>query len=72
MPFMSFSSSISRKIDDRNDTILLEDLRRAAALGVRGHHWRFGDMPPVEGLTRTDVAMIVAYVRELQRANGIN
>lgn len=40
--------------------------------GVRAHHWPFGNMPPVEGLTRADVRAIVAYVRELQRANGIN
>src|SRR6056297_1448495 len=40
--------------------------------GVQAHHWSFGDMPPVEGLTRSDVANIVAYVRTLQRANGIN
>lgn len=44
----------------------------AAKNGVRAHHWRFGNMPPVEGLTDGDVKMIVAYVRELQRANGIN
>ncbi len=44
----------------------------AAQNGVRSHHWRFGNMPPVEGLTRGDVMNIVAYVRELQRANGIN
>ena len=43
----------------------------AAQRGVRAHHWRFGDMAPVEGLTRADVKMIVAYVRELQRENGI-
>ena len=49
-----------------------ESFQRAAALGVRAHHWPFGNMPPVEGVTRADVAMIVAYVRELQRANGIN
>ena len=48
-----------------------ESFQRAVARGVRAHHWRFGDMPPVEGLTRRDVAGIVAYVRELQRANGI-
>jgi hypothetical protein len=29
-------------------------------------------MPPVAGLTRGDVTMIVAYIREVQRANGIN
>lgn len=44
----------------------------AAKNGVRAHHWRFGNMPAVEGVTDGDVKMIVAYVRELQRANGIN
>ena len=48
-----------------------ESFQRAVARGVPAHHWRFGDMPPVEGLTRRDVAAVVAYVRELQRANGI-
>ena len=48
-----------------------ESFQRAVAQGVRAHHWRFGDMPPVDGLTRRDVAEIVAYVRELQQANGI-
>lgn len=49
-----------------------ESFQRAVAQGVRGHHWPFGNMPPVEGLTRAEVALIVAYVRELQVANGIN
>jgi mono/diheme cytochrome c family protein len=49
-----------------------EAFQRAAAMGVRGHHWPFGDMPPVEGVTRGDVTMIIAYIRELQRANGIH
>jgi cytochrome c len=44
----------------------------AAATGVRRHHWPFGNMPPVEGVTTGDVTMIIAYIRELQRANGIN
>lgn len=44
----------------------------AARNGVRAHHWRFGNMPPVEGVTDSDVKMIIAYVRELQRVNGIN
>lgn len=39
--------------------------------GVRAHHWPFGDMPAQSGLTRADVGAIIAYVRELQRANGI-
>ena len=49
-----------------------ESFQRAVAMGVRSHHWRFGDMPPLEGLTRGDVAMVIAYIREIQRANGIN
>ena len=48
-----------------------ESFQRAVARGVRAHHWRFGNMPPVDGLTRREVSGIVAYVRELQRANGI-
>lgn len=43
----------------------------AAAQGVRAHHWRFGNMPPQDGVTAADVTAIIAYVRELQRANGI-
>lgn len=43
----------------------------AATRGVRQHHWTFGDMPPVPEASPQDVAAIIAYVRELQRANGI-
>jgi len=39
--------------------------------GVRAHHWPFGAMPPVPGLTRAEVLSIIAYVRALQRENGI-
>ncbi|SPJ30845.1 hypothetical protein TRM7615_04382 [Falsiruegeria mediterranea M17] len=49
-----------------------ESFQRAVAQGVRAHHWPFGNMPPVDGLSRPDVTMITQYVRELQRANGIN
>lgn len=38
--------------------------------GVRPHHWDFGAMPPVEGLTEEDVEAIVALVRERQRTEG--
>jgi len=44
----------------------------AAQNGVRAHHWKFGNMPAVEGVTRSDILDIVAYIRVLQRANGIN
>lgn len=43
----------------------------AARNGVRAHHWRFGNMPPIQGVTDADVSAIVRYVRELQEANGI-
>ncbi|WP_375266057.1 c-type cytochrome [Planktotalea sp.] len=49
-----------------------ESFQRASALGVRAHHWRFGDMPAVEGITRGEVTFIITYIRELQRANGIH
>ncbi len=49
-----------------------ESFQMAAAQGVRAHHWPFGNMPPVEGVTRADIATIITYIRELQRANGIN
>lgn len=42
----------------------------AVELGVRQHHWPFGDMPPVAGLSKADVAAIVAFVRENQRIEG--
>lgn len=44
----------------------------AAKNGVAAHHWPFGNMPAVEGITDSDVLNIVAYVRALQRENGIN
>ncbi len=44
---------------------------RAAQNGVRSHHWRFGDMPPIKTATKFDVSEIISYIRALQRANGI-
>lgn len=43
----------------------------AAIAGVRSHHWEFGNMQPIEGITEQQVQAIVAYVREQQRAAGI-
>jgi mono/diheme cytochrome c family protein len=43
----------------------------AVADGVRAHHWRFGDMPRIGGLTHADVTAIIAYVRAQQRQAGI-
>lgn len=44
---------------------------RAPKQGVKAHHWPYGNMPPVEGITDRHTRKIVRYVRELQRANGI-
>ena len=44
----------------------------AVRVGVRPHHWNFGAMPPQPHVKDQDVERIVAYVRTLQRANGIN
>ena len=38
--------------------------------GTPQHHWPFGDMEPVEGLSDDDVAAITAFVREVQRTEG--
>jgi mono/diheme cytochrome c family protein len=40
--------------------------------GVRAHHWQFGDMAPIEGLSVEDMQAIITFVREVQVANGID
>jgi len=43
----------------------------AAANGVRAHHWEFGNMPKIDGVTPEDVDQIVKYIRWLQKQAGI-
>jgi mono/diheme cytochrome c family protein len=45
--------------------------QRAAANGVKAHHWEFGNMPKIDGVTSEDVDQIVKYVRWLQKQAGI-
>ena len=45
--------------------------QRAVKNGVIAHHWDFGDMPPVAGLSEDEVTQIIAYIRGLQREGGI-
>jgi mono/diheme cytochrome c family protein len=45
--------------------------QRAAAQGVRAHHWKFGNMPKIDGVVPEDVSQIIAYIRWLQRQAGI-
>jgi cytochrome c2 len=40
---------------------------RAALQGVRQHHWNFGDMKPVEGMTRGKMDRVVPFVRYYQQ-----
>ncbi len=42
----------------------------AVQRGVPQHHWSFGNMAPITGLTEVDVSAIVAFVRETQRTEG--
>lgn len=46
--------------------------QRAVSFGVRQHHWRFGDMPPVDGVLEKQLTEVVSYIRSLQRKAGIN
>ena len=45
--------------------------QRAAAQGVRAHHWKFGNMPKIDGVTPEDVTEIIRYIRWLQQQAGI-
>jgi len=46
--------------------------RSAIANGAPQHHWNFGDMPAVEGLTSDDVEAVIAYVRSEQERLGFD
>jgi len=39
--------------------------------GARAHHWQFGDMKPVEGITEDKLNSIVPYIRAVQKENGL-
>ena len=40
--------------------------------GVRAHHWPFGNMPPIDGISEEKSAQILTFIREVQRENGIS
>ena len=48
-----------------------ESFLNAVHNGVTAHHWRFGDMAPVKGITNAELKAIIRYVREVQNANGV-
>jgi cytochrome c len=43
----------------------------AVQRGVRAHHWRFGDMPPIPAVTAREIPEVIGYIRWLQRQAGI-
>jgi len=44
---------------------------RAVKKGVQAHHWQFGNMPPIENISDSDMSTIIFYVRHQQRKVGI-
>ena len=44
---------------------------RAALNGVTAHHWNFGNMPRIEGITTEDMDKIVPFIRWLQQERGL-
>lgn len=40
--------------------------------GAKAHHWKFGDMPRPEGVPPGQEANIVAFIRAMQMANGLD
>lgn len=44
--------------------------RSAIANGAPQHHWAFGDMPPIEGLSGGEVEAVIAFVRSEQTRLG--
>ncbi len=47
-----------------------DSFRQAIAVGTPQHHWPFGDMQPVEGLTDQEVEDVIAFIRSEQERLG--
>jgi len=43
----------------------------ATKRGARAHHFKFGEMKPVEGVSDAQIKSILEYVRAVQKANGV-
>lgn len=43
----------------------------AVKKGAKAHHWKFGDMKPIEGIDDRVIGSIVKYVRYVQKAAGL-
>ncbi len=47
-----------------------DSFRSAIANGAQQHHWTFGDMAPVTGLSDDEVEAVIAFVRSEQERQG--
>ena len=47
-----------------------DSFRSAISNGAAQHHWSFGDMEPVDGLSDDDVEAVIAYIRSEQQRQG--
>lgn len=47
-----------------------DSFRSAIANGAPQHHWTFGDMPAIGGLSPEDVDSVIAFVRAEQQRQG--
>lgn len=45
--------------------------RGAITQGSRAHHWNFGDMPPVGGLSDDEIDLVIGYIRAQQEIHGL-
>ncbi len=45
--------------------------RRTVQQGSPAHHWKFGDMKPLPGVSEDEISAIIRYVRAIQKANGV-
>ena len=44
--------------------------RVAIREGTREHHWWFGDMPPVEGISDLEIEKVISFIRAEQQRLG--
>ena len=49
-----------------------DSIRSAIAKGAPEHHWNFGDMEPIEGLSVAEVELVITHVRAEQERQGFD
>lgn len=49
-----------------------DSYRSAARNGARQHHWNFGDMPPIEGISDEEIEAVIVFIRSEQERLGFD